>query len=192
MPSRLSRRSWPRAADGRHGGIDRPDDPHQVRDISMDWPARLLDQRAGPKGTRYVVQYLAAPDDRHARRTARDWWSFRPRALARTRHQSRALRGPGTGWERGRTALDTSVPRPGCRSPDFGSGRVRINSAGAPRAGLLPPLLPMLRRASPLAQHRRARPTAAMTDQERHDWAQKPSSMTTRRVPDSTRATCGS
>jgi hypothetical protein len=28
------------------------------------------------------------------------------------------------------------------RSPDFGSGRVRINSAGAPRAGLLPPLSP--------------------------------------------------
>src|ERR1700730_7640580 len=24
----------------------------------MDWPARLLDQRAGPKGTGYVVQYL--------------------------------------------------------------------------------------------------------------------------------------
>jgi|SRR5580700_4400756 hypothetical protein len=43
---------------GRHGGIDRHDDPHQVRDISMDWPARLLDQRAGPKGTGYVVQYL--------------------------------------------------------------------------------------------------------------------------------------
>jgi hypothetical protein len=43
---------------GRHGGIDRHDDPHQVRDISMDWPARLLDQRAGPKGTWYVVQYL--------------------------------------------------------------------------------------------------------------------------------------
>jgi hypothetical protein len=42
----------------RHGGIDRHDDPHQVRDISMDWPARLLDQRAGPKGTGYVVQYL--------------------------------------------------------------------------------------------------------------------------------------
>jgi hypothetical protein len=54
-------------------------------------------------------------------------------------------------------------PRNPQRSPDFGSGRVRINSAGAPRAGLLPPLLPMLRRASPLAQHRRARPTAAMT-----------------------------
>src|SRR5712671_4867314 len=43
---------------GRHGGIERHDDPHQVRDISMDWPARLLDQRAGPKGTGYVVQYL--------------------------------------------------------------------------------------------------------------------------------------
>src|SRR5207248_546130 len=43
---------------GRRGGIDRHDDPHQVRDISMDWPARLLDQRAGPKGTGYVVQYL--------------------------------------------------------------------------------------------------------------------------------------
>src|SRR6266403_2154288 len=39
-------------------GSDRHDDPHQVRDISMDWPARLLDQRAGPKGTGYVVQYL--------------------------------------------------------------------------------------------------------------------------------------
>src|SRR5437588_12265439 len=24
----------------------------------MDWPARLLDQRAGPKGAGYVVQYL--------------------------------------------------------------------------------------------------------------------------------------
>src|SRR6202023_2255201 len=33
-------------------------------------------------------------------------------------------------------------------------------SACAPRAGLLPPLLPMLR---PLAQYRRARPAAAMT-----------------------------
>jgi hypothetical protein len=26
---------------GRHGGIDRHDDPHQARDVSMDWPARL-------------------------------------------------------------------------------------------------------------------------------------------------------
>src|SRR6202011_4778974 len=33
-------------------------DPRQVRDISMDWPARLLDQRAGPKSAGYVVQYL--------------------------------------------------------------------------------------------------------------------------------------
>src|SRR5436190_279330 len=33
-------------------------DPHQVRDVPMDWPARLLDQRAGPKGAGYVVQYL--------------------------------------------------------------------------------------------------------------------------------------
>ena len=24
----------------------------------MDWPARLLDQGAGPKGAGYVVQYL--------------------------------------------------------------------------------------------------------------------------------------
>jgi hypothetical protein len=23
---------------GRHGGIDRHDDPHQIRDVSMDWP----------------------------------------------------------------------------------------------------------------------------------------------------------
>src|SRR2546423_10398264 len=43
---------------GRRGGIDRHDDPHQVRDVSMDWPARLLDQRAGPKGAGDVVQYL--------------------------------------------------------------------------------------------------------------------------------------
>src|SRR5690348_11387658 len=32
---------------GRHGGIDCHDDPHQVWDIPMDWPARLLDERAG-------------------------------------------------------------------------------------------------------------------------------------------------
>src|SRR5205807_7153433 len=38
--------------------IDRHHDPHQVRDVSMDWPARLLDQRAGPKGAGDVVQYL--------------------------------------------------------------------------------------------------------------------------------------
>jgi hypothetical protein len=43
------------------------------------------------------------------------------------------------------------LPAVPARSPDFGSGRVRINSAGAPRAGMLPP--PMLRRASPLAQY---------------------------------------
>jgi hypothetical protein len=31
------------------------------------------------------------------------------------------------------------LPAVPARSPDFGSGRVRINSAGAPRAGMLPP-----------------------------------------------------
>ena len=35
--------------------------------------------------------------------------------------------------------------------------------AASPRASRLPPLLPMLRRASPLAHYRRARPAAAMT-----------------------------
>jgi hypothetical protein len=49
------------------------------------------------------------------------------------------------------------------RSPEFRLGAGQDYSACAPRAGLLPPLLPMLRRASPLAQYPRARPAAAMT-----------------------------
>ena len=44
-----------------------------------------------------------------------------------------------------------------------GRGWVSIGSAASPSTSRLPPLLPMLRRASPLAQYRRARPAAAMT-----------------------------
>jgi hypothetical protein len=51
-------------------------------------------------------------------------------------------------------------------------GRVRINSAGAPRAGLLPPLLPMLRRASPAGAIPSRSTRRRDGDQERHDWAQ--------------------
>jgi len=42
-------------------------------------------------------------------------------------------------------------------------GWVSIGSVASPRASRLPPRLPMLRRASPLAHYRRARPAAAMT-----------------------------
>ena len=52
---------------------------------------------------------------------------------------------------------------------NFGSGRVRITRP--PRAGLLPPLLPVLRRASPLARYRRLDPRRD-DDQDCHDWAQ--------------------
>src|SRR5205085_9541011 len=43
---------------GRHGGIDRHDDPDEIGNILVRRPARLFDQPAGPKGARHVVQYL--------------------------------------------------------------------------------------------------------------------------------------
>src|SRR5205823_12962233 len=44
---------------GRHGGIDRHDDPDEIGNILVRRPARLFDQPAGPKGARHVVEYFS-------------------------------------------------------------------------------------------------------------------------------------
>src|SRR5207249_1649682 len=44
---------------GRHGGIDRHDDADEIGNILVRRPAQLLDESAGPKGARHVVEYFS-------------------------------------------------------------------------------------------------------------------------------------